>query len=81
MSGGNYNLITNYIRRYPRKLPPCSSSGNHSANHISDIHVLSPMKKLDLVGGRRECCDVIYKAEMNITEIKLRDCMLDEIIP
>ncbi|XP_059297655.1 uncharacterized protein LOC132050431 [Lycium ferocissimum] len=81
VSGGNSHLLTNYTRRYPRKLPPCSSSGNHSANHISEIHVLSPMKKLDWVGSRRECCDVIYRAEMSVTEIKLRDCMLDEIIP
>ncbi|CAN4101785.1 unnamed protein product [Withania somnifera] len=81
MSSGNYNLLTNYTRRYPRKLPPCSSSGNHSANYISEIHVLSPMKKLDWVGNRRECCDVNYGAELKVTEIKLRDCMLDEIIP
>ncbi|XP_015169557.1 uncharacterized protein [Solanum tuberosum] len=81
ISSGSYNLVTNYTRRYSRKLPPCLSNGNHSANHISEIHVLSPMKKLDWEGSRRECCDVVYKAEMNVTEIKLRDCMLDEIIP
>ncbi|XP_075091487.1 uncharacterized protein LOC142171697 [Nicotiana tabacum] len=75
------HLLTNYTRKYPRKLPPCSFSGNHSANHISEIHVLSPMKKLDSVGSRRECCDVVNKAETNVTEIKLRDCMQDEIIP
>ncbi|KAF3654969.1 putative protein EIN4-like [Capsicum annuum] len=81
MRSGNYHLLTNYTRRYSRKLPPCSSNGNHSADHLSEIHVLSPMKKLDWEGGRRECCDVNYEAKMNVTEIKLRDCMLDEIIP
>ncbi|KAH0747998.1 hypothetical protein KY290_027230 [Solanum tuberosum] len=47
-------------------------------------HPQSPLislHHLDYEGSRRECCDVVYKAEMNVTEIKLRDCMLDEIIP
>lgn len=39
---GGQQVVTNYTRRSPRNLPPCVSSGNHSADHISKIHVFSP---------------------------------------
>ncbi|XP_057512323.1 uncharacterized protein LOC130794424 isoform X2 [Actinidia eriantha] len=39
-------VVTSYTRRWERKLPGCSSSGNHSADHISKIHVVSPIGRL-----------------------------------
>lgn len=41
-------VVTSYIRKSPRLLPLCSS-GNHSADSISKIHVLSPMNKFEVV--------------------------------
>ncbi|KAJ6755203.1 hypothetical protein OIU79_027759 [Salix purpurea] len=72
-------VVTTYIRKSPRNLPPCSSSGNHSANHISKIQVFSSAATLKKA-GQIECCDVEETADMNITHIKLRACMKDEII-
>ncbi|MCL7030208.1 hypothetical protein MKW94_013311 [Papaver nudicaule] len=79
---GGYEIVTNYGRKWDRRLPACSSTGNHSADWISQIRVISPAKRY--VGGegkRRECCDIarIYGGS-NITEIRLRSCMEDEII-
>lgn len=34
-------VVTTYARKSPRHLLPCSSSGNHSADHITKIHVFS----------------------------------------
>ncbi|KAB5520430.1 hypothetical protein DKX38_024749 [Salix brachista] len=72
-------VVTTFIRKSPRNLPPCSSSGNHSANHISKIQVFSSATTLKKA-GQIECCDVEETADMNITRIKLRACMKDEII-
>jgi hypothetical protein len=35
-------LVTTYIKKSPRGLPNCSSTGNHSADAITKIQVLSP---------------------------------------
>ncbi|CAA2988068.1 uncharacterized protein LOC111394066 [Olea europaea subsp. europaea] len=70
-------FVTSYIRRRP----PCSSMGNHSANNVSKIYVLSPSWKHDPIGSRRECCDVMHITGTNTTEIKLRSCLEDEIVP
>lgn len=40
------HVVTGYSKRSPRGLPPCA---NNSADSISRIRVLSPMKKLELV--------------------------------
>jgi hypothetical protein len=42
-------IVTSYVRRSRRRLVACSSSGNHSANYISKIQVLSPLKRHDEV--------------------------------
>ncbi|KAF7119747.1 hypothetical protein RHSIM_Rhsim13G0218300 [Rhododendron simsii] len=42
---GNH-IVSTYARSSPRGLPTCSSSGNHSAEHISKVRVLSPPTKL-----------------------------------
>ncbi|CAL5424466.1 unnamed protein product [Camellia sinensis] len=73
-------VVTRYVRRWQHQLPACSESGNHSADHISKIHVVSPIGKLDGVGSRRECCDVLRASDMNATVIKLRACLKDEIV-
>lgn len=38
------NIITTYSRAANRGLAPCSVGGNHSADHIKRIQVLSPSK-------------------------------------
>ena len=38
-------LETVYIRSSEHRLSTCSSSGNHTANHISEIRVLAPVRK------------------------------------
>lgn len=35
-------IVINYVRASPRNLPPCSSTGNYSADSISKIRVFSP---------------------------------------
>ncbi|KAI8526147.1 hypothetical protein RHMOL_Rhmol13G0286200 [Rhododendron molle] len=44
-AGGN-DIVSTYARSTLRGLPTCSSSGNHSAEHISKVRVLSPPTKL-----------------------------------
>ncbi|KAK6118594.1 hypothetical protein DH2020_047662 [Rehmannia glutinosa] len=79
--GGDY-LITSYSRGRARALPAaCSSSGNHSADSISKIIVLSPSTKYHHIGNRRECCNVLHATRRNATELKLRDCFENEILP
>ncbi|KAJ4978484.1 hypothetical protein NE237_009264 [Protea cynaroides] len=72
-------VITNYSRSSPRKLPTCLSSGNHSADSISEIRVLSPVKRLNWV-GRRECCDIVRFHGFNVAEVRVRGCRNDEIV-
>ncbi|KAH7836579.1 hypothetical protein Vadar_003062 [Vaccinium darrowii] len=74
-------IVLSYMRKWERKLPACSSSGNRSADHIAKIHVVSPIGRLiSGVGSRRECCDVLRVSEMNATVVKLRTCLKDEIL-
>lgn len=44
-------ILTIYVRRSPRRLATCSSSGNHSADFISKIQVLSPSRRHGEVSG------------------------------
>ncbi|XP_059665333.1 uncharacterized protein LOC132311445 [Cornus florida] len=78
-SGRGDEIVTNYVRSWPRGLPACSVFGNHSADYISKIQVLSPVMKLP-EDGRSECCDVSPLGGTNIIGVKLRACMEDEII-
>ncbi|KAJ8770936.1 hypothetical protein K2173_022108 [Erythroxylum novogranatense] len=75
----NNQLLTTYVRTSPRNLPPCSATGNHSADPISRIQVFSPAKTRKKAGGI-ECCDVKHKAETNVTEISIRSCAKNEVI-
>ncbi|KAI3667699.1 hypothetical protein L6452_42768 [Arctium lappa] len=79
--GGNpREVITSYVRKLPRKLPPCLASGNRSANYVEKILVISPVKRLEMEGKRRECCEIVQVDKANVTTIKLRPCMKDEIV-
>ncbi|KAJ6310024.1 hypothetical protein OIU76_014875 [Salix suchowensis] len=75
----NGQVLTTYVRAAPRNLPPCSASGNHSADSISKIRVLSQATTRK-TAAVIECCDVNYKAETNSTDIKIRSCLKDEVI-
>ncbi|GAV80000.1 DUF604 domain-containing protein [Cephalotus follicularis] len=76
---GNQAVVAAYNRTSPRNLTSCSSSGNHSADSISNIQVFSPATTRK-EGGRIECCDVRYAAGTNTADVKIRACMNDEII-
>nr|XP_016465091.1 PREDICTED: uncharacterized protein LOC107787975 [Nicotiana tabacum] len=54
------HIVTRYIKRTPRAMPACGSSGNHSTDDVSKIRVFSPMHKLH-VGAAipREQCPMI----------------------
>ncbi|KAG8387903.1 hypothetical protein BUALT_Bualt02G0069800 [Buddleja alternifolia] len=74
--GGDY-ILTTYTRGKIRGLPAC----NHSADDISKIVVFSPIRKHHLNGSRRECCDVLRIIGRDAAELKLRDCLENEILP
>ncbi|KAF5179535.1 fringe-like protein [Thalictrum thalictroides] len=76
---GGSEIISNYVRRSPRMLPACSQSGNHTADMIMRIRVFSPATRFNWI-GRRECCDYIRVINKNVTEVKIRECMKDEIV-
>ncbi|KAG8388982.1 hypothetical protein BUALT_Bualt02G0182100 [Buddleja alternifolia] len=71
-------IVTTYSRASPRRLPPCSSSGNHTADFISTVHVLSPETKRRQM-DRCECCDIV-RVDGNKAELKFRECRTNEII-
>ncbi|XP_031281281.1 uncharacterized protein LOC116139758 [Pistacia vera] len=77
-STGN-RVVTTYSRVLPRNLPPCSTSGNHSADFIKKIQVFSPSTTLK-EEGKIECCDIEETTETTVTDVKLRACREDEII-
>ncbi|XVE59980.1 hypothetical protein DITRI_Ditri05aG0089800 [Diplodiscus trichospermus] len=72
-------LLTTYSRAYQRNLPSCSSSGNHSADHITHIRVVLQETRRRQ-GAEVECCDVEYVAAANVADIKLRSCIIGEVI-
>ncbi|KAL1547446.1 hypothetical protein AAHA92_23923 [Salvia divinorum] len=71
-------ILTEFTRAWRRKSPPCSFSGNHSADSVSRIKVYSPATKRFLV-DRSECCDVV-RVDGEEAEIKFRECVAQEII-
>ncbi|KAL2510867.1 Protein of unknown function (DUF604) [Abeliophyllum distichum] len=71
-------VLTSYSRASPRGFPACASSGNHSADFISKIEVISPATKR-IETDRCECCDIVRVDGMK-AEIKFRECMVYEII-
>nr|KAJ0203185.1 hypothetical protein LSAT_V11C500290710 [Lactuca sativa] len=81
-SGGGWRreVVKTYVRRLPRRLSPCLANGNHSADYLDMIHVISPVKRHVTEGSRRECCDIIQVEKGNSTTIKLRPCMKYELI-
>ncbi|KAL0000003.1 hypothetical protein SO802_019605 [Lithocarpus litseifolius] len=72
-------IVTTYVRAWPRGLPTCSFAGNHSADPITKIKVFS-LASTRLEGGGRDCCDIEYMDGANVTEVKYRTCMKYEII-
>ncbi|XVF04745.1 hypothetical protein REPUB_Repub05bG0111600 [Reevesia pubescens] len=73
------HVLTPYNRTSQRNLPPCSSTGNHSADHITRIHVVL-QATTPKQGAKVECCDVEYMAGTNVADIKLRPCTKAEVI-
>ncbi|XP_041994864.1 uncharacterized protein LOC121745110 [Salvia splendens] len=71
--------VTAYRRTSPRGLPVCR--GGRSADNVTVIRILSPLKRLDWKqdGGRRECCDV-DEVDADALQVKLRDCGANELL-
>lgn len=44
--GWRREVVTTYVRRLPRRLLPCLVNGNHSADYVDKILVISPVKRL-----------------------------------
>ncbi|TMW81685.1 hypothetical protein EJD97_008372 [Solanum chilense] len=72
-------IVTMYTRGWPRGIGTCLSSGNFSAEYISEIHVYSPTTKRILI-DKCECCDIMHEAGSNKVDIKYRECKINEII-
>ncbi|KAL0390797.1 UNVERIFIED_CONTAM: hypothetical protein Scaly_0436800 [Sesamum calycinum] len=72
------DIVTVYRRAWPRGMPPCFFSGNHSADYIHKIRVTSPAKKR-LEIHRSECCDIVGITG-NKADVKFRECMSQEIM-
>ncbi|XP_073301224.1 uncharacterized protein [Primulina huaijiensis] len=71
-------FVTRYFRARPRGFGVCLVGGNHSAESITEIRVISPVKKR-LQTDRCECCDVV-RVDESKAEINYRECKIDEII-
>lgn len=70
-------ILMSYTRVASRALPLCTSSTNYTADFVSQIRVLSSETKRKEM-DRCECCDVVRVGA--ITEVKFRECMINEII-
>ncbi|OMO81742.1 hypothetical protein CCACVL1_12249 [Corchorus capsularis] len=66
--GSNNQVLTTYKRAANRNMPPYSSSGNHSADPIIQIHVLSPATRRK-EAAKVECFNVEYVAGLNVADI------------
>ncbi|KAL9238747.1 hypothetical protein vseg_013128 [Gypsophila vaccaria] len=89
------HVVSSYTRRTIRDMPPCSlpstpspspSGGDYLddvvPSDIAKVIVFSPPTKYSAeVGARRECCDVLLdENQKNVTIIKYRACMKNEIV-
>ncbi|KAG5566959.1 hypothetical protein RHGRI_002498 [Rhododendron griersonianum] len=79
VTSGDY-IVTSYNQTDTDRLRACSKSENWSVDYLSQIRVLSPLRRYNEAGNRRECCDIVQEAGMNASEIKLRPCMKDEFL-
>ncbi|XP_076884152.1 uncharacterized protein LOC143533182 [Bidens hawaiensis] len=77
INSSTYEIVVTYVRFRPRQLEPCSNS---SADYISKIRVYSPATKLNFVGNRGECCDVLNVEGENTAEVRIRACKKTEMI-
>ncbi|XP_010536094.1 PREDICTED: uncharacterized protein LOC104811175 [Tarenaya hassleriana] len=75
----NGEVSGTYRVKTARRLPPCVSNGNHSALVVTQVRVAAPtLHKKD---GRIECCDVRFaNNKTDVLDVKIRDCMKDEIL-
>ncbi|KAG5517527.1 hypothetical protein RHGRI_038059 [Rhododendron griersonianum] len=78
-NSGRNQIVATYVRSAPRGCRTCSFSGNHSADYISKVRVLSPTTKLIRM-DRSECCDIIQVGDNSTVEVKYRTCMDDELL-
>ncbi|XP_076885962.1 uncharacterized protein LOC143535641 [Bidens hawaiensis] len=53
-------VVTSYVRRFPRRQPPCVPGGNYSVNYVEKILVISPATRLETVSPVK--CNVLLSA-------------------
>ncbi|XP_057768665.1 uncharacterized protein LOC130988715 [Salvia miltiorrhiza] len=68
-NGSRDHVVTRYSRARRRALPACSFTGNHSAESVASVVVISPAAKYHIIENRRECCDVLHVTGGNATEL------------
>ncbi|XP_076897338.1 uncharacterized protein LOC143550604 [Bidens hawaiensis] len=76
-NSSTYEIVVTYVCYKARQLEPCS---NNSADYISKIRVYSPATKLNFIGNRGECCDVLKVEGENTAEVRIRACKKNEMI-
>ncbi|XP_058221789.1 uncharacterized protein LOC131331861 [Rhododendron vialii] len=79
VASGDY-IVTSYNQTDMDRIRACSKSENWFVDYLHQIRVLSPLRRYNEAGNRRECCDIVQEAGMNASEIKLRPCMKDEFL-
>ncbi|XP_015875708.1 uncharacterized protein LOC107412444 [Ziziphus jujuba] len=73
-------IVTTYVRAFPRDSASCSSSGSLSADPITKIQVFSSPATKRMEGVEIDCCSVLHEAGMDTTKVIYRKCMKDEIM-
>ncbi|KAL8545139.1 hypothetical protein ACS0TY_005362 [Phlomoides rotata] len=78
VSNASTGILTTYTRAAARGLPPCGGGRRRSsADFVSEIRVFSPKTKRKEM-ERCECCDISIRGAK--TELKFRECLINEII-
>ncbi|XAR60650.1 O-fucosylpeptide 3-beta-N-acetylglucosaminyltransferase [Bertholletia excelsa] len=74
------HIVTSYNRTSPRRCRAYPSRADQTADRALMVRVVSPTRRYSEAERRRECCDITYEAGTNTTDVRLRDCLEDEIL-
>ncbi|XP_024973899.1 uncharacterized protein LOC112512255 [Cynara cardunculus var. scolymus] len=76
--GNPEEVIMSYVRKLPRRLPPCLASGNQSAHDVEKILVISPVTRLETVLNRSR--SVIFGIQFGFITMNQIEQMLSRFI-
>ncbi|ERN08018.1 uncharacterized protein LOC18436258 [Amborella trichopoda] len=72
------NLIeTVYVGREDRSISACNLNQS-LPNIVDEVRIFSELQDIRVAGSRRQCCEVLPSSGMNVTEIRIRECLDDE---